>query len=256
MSQINASTTEQILLAVFLNFGTFIGCMAIAPLIAKYGRIFIYRTDIVLMSIGGILCCLPFYIIYLGLLLVGIGIGADISITNTIFIESIPQTKVKYLTILNMSWGLGTSLGVLIAIIIELVWTFEMPSWNALIWVTTIITWLAAYFRWQLLETPIYLHKVSYNKVYDIINNIAKINGKGSYQANFSLYREIETNEIKATGSIFKGKLLKVTVFLTFIYFFSTLAYYALLYFTTALIPTTSVMLSYLIVLAQQICKL
>ena len=121
MSQINASTTEQILLAVFLNFGTFIGCMAIAPLIAKYGRIFIYRTDIVLMSIGGILCCLPFYIIYLGLLLVGIGIGADISITNTIFIESIPQTKVKYLTILNMSWGLGTSLGVLIAIIIELV---------------------------------------------------------------------------------------------------------------------------------------
>ena len=112
---------------------------------------------------------------------------------------------------------------------------------------------MLAYFRWKLLESPIFLHKICDNKVYGIVNKIAEINKKIEYKANFPMNRTSDASEEIGMKSLFKKKLLITTILQTLIYFFSTTSYYSLIYFTVDIIPMTSIVYSHLIVIVQQI---
>ena len=89
--------------------------------------------------------------------------------------------------------------------------------------------------------------------MYGIVNKIAEINKKIEYKADFSMNRTSDANEEIGMKSLFKKKLLITTILQTLIYFFSTISYYSLIYFTADIIPMTSIVYSHLIVIVQQI---
>ena len=166
--------------------------------------------------------------------------------------ESIPASSARYLTSLNMAWGLGAALSAALALSIDVLLTYDVQQWKVLVWISTGLSLVSLFQRTGVLESPHYLYTIGDLQVYDIIENIAKINGKSGYKAKFVMGK-MSGEDSEEIGSIFKGKCLRTTVVLSLVYLFSSFAYYSLLFFTPVLLPSSSSVGGYVIIISQQL---
>lgn len=131
MFKYNDSESSKTYLAVSINLGTLIGCYVFSYLIGSLGRAKTFKLTVLISTIGGIfICLLPNYeILLIGLFVIGLGMGGDSAISTTVFMESIPYSQHKYLTILNISYCFGTAISICFAILLEFRLQTHRPSW-------------------------------------------------------------------------------------------------------------------------------
>lgn len=251
--QIEASQIEKTFLIVSLNTGTFIGCLLLPWLLSHFGRLKVFRIDIALICVGGALCSLASHFIYPGLFLAGLGVGGDMSITYTVFMEAIPKSKLKYLTVLNAAWSAGAAMSAFLALCIELIGTYEIKQWRVLVWISLVLSFYIVYQRIYLLESPMYLYTISDQRVYDVLQEIANINGNSLYRPEFELGVIEECEESHSSSTIFSKDHRKTTFILSLIYSSSCFAYYSLLFFTPVLIPSSTLVMDYIVIISQQL---
>lgn len=123
------------LVPMSLNLGTLLGCYLFSYLIGLLGRAPVYRNIIIITALGGVLISFIHYeyVILLGLLIIGFGIGGDMTLSSTVLMESIPPSNMRVITMLNIGYSLGTGLAILVAIIIEATYFENAPDWIVLI---------------------------------------------------------------------------------------------------------------------------
>lgn len=126
----NAPDFAKALLAVSINMGTLIGCYVFSYLIGISGRAPIFRSTVLITTFGGCLVSFfpNYYCLLIGLFIIGLGMGGDMAIASTVFMEAIPPSEIQSLTLLNLAWSLGTAISLIIAIVLEMFWTYEMPA--------------------------------------------------------------------------------------------------------------------------------
>mmetsp|Transcript_17380 Transcript_17380/g.17318 ORF Transcript_17380/g.17318 Transcript_17380/m.17318 type:complete len:147 (-) Transcript_17380:61-501(-) len=123
------------LVPMSLNLGTLLGCYLFSYLIGYLGRAPVYRNTIIVTALGGmIISIFPYeYVILIGLLIIGFGIGGDMTLSSTVLMESIPPSNMRVITMLNIGYSFGTGLAILVAIIIEAIYFASVPDWVILI---------------------------------------------------------------------------------------------------------------------------
>jgi len=246
-------------LAISINFGTLVGCYVFSYLIGIYGRAPIFKITVAVAACGGILICIfPCYeVLLFGLFVIGLGMGGDGSIGTTVFMEAIPVSQHRTVTILNVSYCLGTALSIFFAILLEFRMSSEKPAWLILTWISTIISVILTYLRLDVLESPMFLYEIKSKQLKEVIKTIATINGKKEF--NFSLPHErfSSYNEEEVVNSsvfeIFRNPLLKTTILQTIQYFWSSVAYTNMIFFMPSLLPESSDLNAYGVIFLQQI---
>jgi MFS family permease len=177
------------------------------------------------------------------------------SIAVTIFIEQIPVKYRKYTSLLNIAWCIGGALSSFFAFLIAKFNFLSFEAWTIQMVICAFLSFVLSILRMRTLESPIYLYEIQDRKVYDVMLAIAKKNSNENYTAEFPLLRK-ETSVFNANDSIFSKTHIHTTLYLLIIYFFSSLAYYCLLYFMPVLIPIESEETVYYIICLQQLRNL
>lgn len=249
------SDLEGALLVIFMNLGTTIGSFLLSWLVSRVGRAKVFKICTIIEFCGGAISLGGSYCLYLGLFFIGFGSGGDMSVAVTIFIEQIPIKYRKYTSLLNIAWCIGGALSSFFAFLIAKFNFLSFEAWAIQMSICALLSFLLSILRIRTLESPIYLYEIQDRKVYDVMLAIAKKNSKENYSAEFPLLRK-ETSVFHADDSIFSKTHIFTTVYLLIIYFFSSLAYYCLLYFMPVLIPIESEETVYYIICLQQLRNL
>ncbi|MCH4815178.1 MAG: MFS transporter [Saccharolobus sp.] len=175
----------------------------------KMGRSKIMGLDLFFFLVFGILSAISqnFVELFISRLLLGVGIGGDYPISSTLMSELSPsRSRGRYLTgSVAMYW-----VGVAISGIVTL---FLLPIgnyfWRYVFLIGALISIPIILLRLRLIESPRWL--VSTGKA-----NVKEIS------------REMENKGVRGVVDLFKGKLLKITLFVTSVWFLFDVAAYGI----------------------------
>ncbi|OMJ68344.1 hypothetical protein SteCoe_34237 [Stentor coeruleus] len=231
------SDFEKTMLGFSINFGTMIGTFLLSSLIGHYGREKIFKLCIIIEAFGGVLCLFNGLCLYFGLFVIGFGAGGDFSIGYPIFIEGVQKKYRNYTTLLNASMCFGSAFGALFMLILL---KFEIDPSDTIFYQIsfwTIVCILLAYLRKHTIESPIYLYETYDEKVYIVMEEIARKNSQDMYLADFPMIRSSSTaSSYGASESIFSKGMIVTTASILFLYFFSSFSYYSMLFYMPTLL--------------------
>lgn len=233
------SGLEKTMLGFSINFGTMIGTFLLSYLIGHYGREKIFKLCIIIEALGGALCLINGLCLYFGLFVIGFGAGGDFSIGYPIFIEGIPKKYRNYSTLLNASMCFGSAFGVLFLLILL---KLEIDPANTIFYQIafwTLVCILLAYLRKHTIESPIYLYETYDEKVYIVMEEIARKNSQDMYLADFPMIRSSSTaSSYGISKSIFSKEMIVTTMSILLLYFFSSFSYYSMLFYMPTLLES------------------
>ncbi|AAK42313.1 MFS transporter [Saccharolobus solfataricus] len=209
LKEFSLTTVKYGLLLAASLIGMIPGSIVFGWLSDKMGRSKIMGLDLFFFLVFGILTAISqnFVELFISRLLLGIGIGGDYPISSTLMSELSPsRSRGRYLTgSVAMYW-----VGVAISGIATL---FLLPTgsyfWRYVFLIGALISVPIILLRLRLIESPRWL--VSTGKA-----NIKEIN------------REIENKGVRGVVDLFKGKLLKITFFVTSVWFLFDVAAYGI----------------------------
>ncbi|WP_338603217.1 MFS transporter [Sulfolobus tengchongensis] len=209
LKEFSLTTIQYGLLLASSLIGMIPGSILFGWLSDKMGRSKIMGLDLFFFLVFGVLSAISqnFVELFVSRLLLGIGIGGDYPISSTLMSELSPsKTRGKYLTgSVAMYWvGVGIS-GVVTLFLLPLGSYF----WRYVFLIGAIISLPIILLRLRLIESPRWL--VSTGKM-----RIKEINS------------EIENKGVKSVIDLFKGNLLKVTLFVTSVWFLFDVAAYGI----------------------------
>lgn len=240
-----------------------------------------FKNSITLCTLSSI--CLLFspnyQVVALCLFLLGIGMAGEIAVGGTVFFEFCPPSKRFYLTLMSLFLCVGSTSIALIGFGITYLNTTSIKDWRIIIGFGVLFEIIALFFRFFMLETPVYSYsKGDFSKAERILNIISlKNNGKeflftdagmsksGIYELEDSSINCANTESLlkksknSALKKFCKGKTIKTsfflsTVFLIQTYFFATFAYTGFIDFMPELLSDFSKSESYGIIAFQMLC--
>ncbi|QXJ28444.1 MFS transporter [Saccharolobus shibatae] len=207
--QFSLTTVQYGLLLAASLIGMIPGSILFGWLSDKMGRSKIMGLDLFFFLVFGILSAISqnFVELFISRLLLGVGIGGDYPISSTLMSELSPsRSRGRYLTgSVAMYW-----VGVAISGIVTL---FLLPIgnyfWRYVFLIGALISIPIILLRLRLIESPRWL--VSTGKA-----NVKEIS------------REMENKGVRGVVDLFKGKLLKITLFVTSVWFLFDVAAYGI----------------------------
>jgi len=248
------SNAQKGILGAGLNMGLLLSGGFLGSRADKLGREKIFKNSsyLILAGLLALVVARNFYQVCLGFLVLGVGSGADLAVTNSLLMESIPKTSRKYLALLAIAMNLGAGLVYSIALGLEY-WEFrQVENWR-LIAVTLFSVHLCfTYLRTFLKESPMFLYQQSKLEDFEkVVREIAEFNGDKAPQLD--KLEKPQTNQKLGFGSLFKHPLKKSTLLLMSIFFLTFLAIQGITMFMPRLLPMESKLEKYIIITLQQV---
>lgn len=258
------SSIELSLMGLSYNLGLFIGCFIFPYMSDIYGRSYIFRRTILLVTIATMILTVStsYYLILAMLVPIGIGLGGEMTLYGAVMIESSPPSRKGVVSLLTLTGCAGVAIFVSIAIALEVTWNYEIARWRVMNFVLMIFVACAYWLRGYMLESPIYLHGKGSYEYKSVLYRIAQINGKEHlYDVSGPLMEDIEVgyaqSPVKVTSSILdilKGEHLYTTVFLTLAHSIGNFSATGFLIMLPLFLPIKTQVEIYSIILIQQVC--
>lgn len=145
----------------------------------RYGRMYSFKTTVCISALFSFFLMFSFNPIMTGLLLLllGSGMGGELSLGNTVFYEYCPPSKIYYLTGMAIFWAAGGTFSALIALITILTNNSGISSWRIIVGCGFAIEVFCMSFRFSLEETPAYCEcSGQIERMKTVLNNISKQN--------------------------------------------------------------------------------
>ena len=242
------------------NVGCAIGIYIFSMMTDKYGRSFIFKKTIYVTCVSSVLLILSegFWAIVVSCCILGIGVGGDIALPPSVFIESIPPSLRARGTLMNMGYCVGPFLSSLSMQMVELWWVGPLPKWKFFVCIMAAITVIVAIVRHDILESPIFLYRSRDSNFHYVIREIAQSNGRSSYDDMTVpfLFKETEDPDYQLSyglKDIFKGKFFAITTILTINQLFFVFSLYGILFFEPSLLKILAPEEQYYIQVSDQI---
>lgn len=209
--------------------GLMIGAFVWGVIGDRYGRMYSFKSTVVLSTICSLCLLFSFNYLMVGgfLLLLGAGMGGELSLGGTVFCEFCPPSKLYYLTVMAIFWGAGGTYVALAAFLTSLTNTTSISNWRFIVASGCLIEIGCLVFRFSLQETPAYcLEKGQIEKAEKVLNEISMENTSKSFLFGGLLKDPkkqtiTNRNELKPhipphilIAKLFKGENLKVTLVL------------------------------------------
>ena len=240
----------------------------------KYGRMYSFKSTVCISTFSSLIltCSIHPAMCGVALVLLGFGMGGELSLGGTVFCEFCPPSKSNYLTLLAFFWGLGGTISALIAFITVMTNSTAIYSRRFIVGSGFVIEVFCLMFRFFLEETPAYALLVGQiDKAEKILNNISVQNTQREFYLDTrlkSMNRESicsrpdqkgQKSSKEIIGDLFKGYNLKLMTFFGIVisnqmYFCSSFAYTSILYFMPILLSSMSTSTAYAVILIQQAC--
>jgi len=206
LKEFSLSTVEYGLLLSASLMGMIPGSIIFGYLSDKLGRKKILGFDLFFFLIFGILASLSnnFIQLFISRLLLGVGIGGDYPISSTFMSELSPsKSRGKYLTgSVSMYW-IGTAISGLVTLLFL---SQGQYFWRYVFLIGALLSLPVILLRLQLVESPRWLK--------------AKFGQKEE--------KEIQNKGVSSVKDLFKGNLLKITLFVSSIWFLFDVASYGI----------------------------
>lgn len=108
-----------------------------------------FKKTVVLSALGSaiMVVAVNYQMLMVGNLVLGLGVGGEISLGGTVFTEFCPPKELKYLTVLAAYWGAGGTLAALIALLVDLNNATGVSQWRVMVGTGVIIEVFLAVFR-------------------------------------------------------------------------------------------------------------
>lgn len=235
------STFEIGIIGSFSPLGLLIGGLLWGYLSDRYGRMLAFKSSVLFCLFSSI--CLTFApkyeIVALSLFTLGIGMAGELALGGNVFLEFCPPSKRYLLTLMNLFFSVGSTSIALIGFGVSYVNTTSINDWRFIIGFSATIEILATFFRFFMIETPVYcVSKGNLKKAERTLNIISlKNTGKeflftDAGMSKSGLY-EMEDSSINCANTenliekprnamlkkLCKGKIMKTTIFLSSVFF-------------------------------------
>ena len=225
------SSIEVGLIGCFFPAGLMLGAFVWSVIGDRYGRMYSFKNSVILAGVASIclLFSMDFIMVCASILVlgIGIGIGGELALAGTVFCEFCPPSKMYYLTIMAVFWGVGGTYTALAAFIISLTNNTSINNWRFIVGACSLVEIMCILFRIFMKETPEYcLQKGQIEKAEKILNIISRENTGEDYKPDTLLQTtQIQSNttrdearpevsSFRLISKIFKGKVLKPTILL------------------------------------------
>jgi MFS family permease len=230
------STLQAGVVGSFIQIGLLFGSVFWAWIGGKYGRMYAFKTCIIVVSAASILLTFSpnFYVVSTALTILGFGIAGELSLPSTVFYEFCPPSKRFYITLMTLFQGFGAILVSLIAYLVSLFNYTGIYNWRIIVAVGAVVGIISMIFRFFMHETPAFLitqnKQVAADDVLNIISlkNTGEVLGKNENSSSLNpneFTQEVEEtpkeieNISENVARLFKPPLLKVTIVLSLVYF-------------------------------------
>ncbi|CAG9321419.1 yceI_3 [Blepharisma stoltei] len=246
-------------LGSILNLGLLLAAGYSGRKADKSGRIVLFKKGCYIMMLGLIALTLShtFLSLLLSLFIIGLGCGLDMSITNSLLMESIPNSSRKYLALLSVSMNVGATFVYACALTIEYFKVITITDWRAAAIGFTILHGIFIYLRSFLEEGPVFLYdKGKIEEMKEVLIKIAKFNGNDSFDIDIKDLMEKNNTKKGSFGELFKAPLSTVTFSLTTIFFLTFLSLQGIIMFMPKIIVTENKLEKYVLLSFQQVCGL
>ncbi|CAG9332828.1 naiP_11 [Blepharisma stoltei] len=265
------SSTIKGLIGSCLQIGMLIGSLVFGTLGDKHGRIYSFKKC-VWVNVAACFCLIfsfHYSMMMLFYLLLGIGVGGDLTLAGTTFSEFCPPEKRWLLAGLSCFYPIGGMIASGINLFVYGVIGDEDHDWRYIVGAFFIIELCLALWRLKLYETPAYYIMIGQESdAEETLKRIAKENGQfksftSYHQAMLSIVRreELASKKEKLEGfdrikSLFSKKNRKTTICITLVNFLTFSGYISLLIFMPTFLNDFSQLQIYLIILMQTVIAL
>lgn len=254
------------------NLGMLIGTMLWGMIADRYGRMYAFKSTVCISAFFSLLLTFSvnYYMTGACLLMIGVGIGGELSLGGTVFYEFCPPSKAYYLTQMGIFWVIGGVISALIALVAILVNDTGVSTWRFIVGISFVIEAVCAGFRVLLDETPAFWENSGQGeRLEQVLNKIAKTNKRKRLiigeSINDSRQDISDTEIVNLTGDswvlvkrLHSNYLRLVMVFGIVInkqiYFSASFAETSMLFFMPAFLENLSTPVVYGIILIQQFC--
>lgn len=210
LKEFSLNTLEYGLLLASSLAGMIPGSILFGWLSDKMGRSKLMGLDLVLFLVFGITSAISqnFLELFISRFLLGIGIGGDYPVSSTLMSEMSPsKSRGRYLTGSVAMYWIGSGLSGLITLIFL---PFGPYFWRYVFAIGGIISLPIIILRLRLSESPRWLASVGKIKTDEVPSP------------------EIENKGVKGFMDLFRGKILKITLFVTTVWFLFDVASYGI----------------------------
>jgi MFS family permease len=175
------STIELSLYAMSQSVGVFLGSYFWGYMSDKYGRMFSFKKTLILCGVAGCIASFSYDFPMLCVLafIVGIGIGGDISVDGTVFIEFCPKADRHMLTLMSFVCVLGSILVPALAFVYTVVTNSDNWTWRYTMVTVSALNLVFGVLRLKCMETPHFY--VTHGKVEcanEVLRKLSAINKK------------------------------------------------------------------------------
>ena len=216
-----------------LHLGLVLGVSSFGIIADRYGRMYSFKSSVVISAFAAILLLFSVNFLMTGfsLIILGIGMGGELTVGGTVFCEFCPPSKLYYLTYMSFFWSLGGIIAALVAFITILLNVSFVPIWRIVVACGCIFELTCLAFRFYLKETPAYyISKKDYKSAEKVLDSISMENTsqhflleppKNSKQSLKSSITEEkkEASVFKLISKLFNKTYIKVTVGLCLVIF-------------------------------------
>ena len=209
----------------------------------KYGRSFIFKKTIYLTCISAVvlILCNSFWQIVVSCFFLGLGIGGDIAIPPSVFIESIAPSMRARATLMNMGYCIGPVISSICMQCSVLWWVGPFAEWKFFLCIIAAITVIVAIVRDDMLESPIYLYRSRDSNFHLVIREMAQSNGRSSYddiRVPFLARDSIDEQRSYGLQDVFAGVYCKISSVLSVSLCIFTFALYGIILFEPILLDS------------------
>ena len=159
--------------------GLLVGTVLWGLIADRYGRMYAFKSTVCLSAIFSLILTFSvnYYMTGACLMMIGVGMGGELSLGGTVFYEFCPPSKAYYLTQMGVFWALGGTISAFIALVIILINDTGISTWRIIVGISFVIEAVCAGFRLLLDETPSFCEVSGQrNRLEQVLNKIAKTN--------------------------------------------------------------------------------
>ena len=165
------------LYAMSQSTGVFLGSYFWGYMSDKYGRMFSFKKTLLLCGVGGCVaaCSVDFPMLCVMAFVVGMGIGGDIAVDGTVFIEFCPKSQRHMLTLMSVVCVLGSIF--VPALALGLTVLLKKGIWRWMVFTVSVLNLIFGLMRWKCLETPhFYVTQGRVESANAVLRKLANIN--------------------------------------------------------------------------------
>jgi len=169
------------LYAMSQSAGVFLGSYFWGYMSDKYGRMFSFKKTLFLCGVTGCIAAFSYDFPMLCVLafIVGIGIGGDISVDGTVFIEFCPKADRHMLTLMSFVCVLGSILVPAVAFVYTVATNSDYWTWRYTMVTVSVLNLVFGLLRWKCMETPhFYVTQGKLESANAILRRLSDINKK------------------------------------------------------------------------------